>query len=206
MSVAVAPAPALRPRLVDPVSSPERTATREDRRLADGLRRRDPAALEQLHAACGRTVMGFLVRTLGDRGAAEDVFQQVFLEAWQRAAYDPERAAPLTWIMTLARSRAIDHLRRRVPEPRDPAGSLALLEGEDPGAALDGLVEQWRFAHLLGQLPEEEAAILRRRFYDGATQREIAAATGIPLGTVKMRMVQALGRLRTLIDQEERGA
>ena len=61
-------------------------------------------------------------------------------------------------------------------------------------------------AGLLSRLPDEEADILRRRFYAGATQREIADATGIPLGTVKMRMVQALGRLRDLLDAEERVA
>jgi RNA polymerase sigma-70 factor (ECF subfamily) len=106
--------------------------------------------------------------------------------------------------MTIARSRAVDQLRRRVPEPRDPSGSLALLEGEaDPRADLDALVEQWRVAHLLGQLPDEEADLLRRRFYGGRSQREIAEETGIPLGTVKMRMVHALGRLRGLIDEEE---
>ena len=180
---------------------------RADQRLADGLRRRDPAALSELHASCGRTVLGFLVRSLGDRASAEDVFQQVFLEAWQRGpSYDPGRAAPLTWLMTIARSRAIDHLRRRVPEPRDPAGSLALLEGDvDPGLNIDALAEQWHFAHLLGRLPAEEEDALRRRFYAGLSQREISAATGIPLGTVKMRMVQALRRLRDLIEAEEPG-
>ena len=122
-----------------------------------------------LHALCGRTVMGFLVRALRDRASAEDVFQQVFLEAWQRGpAYDPGRASPLTWVMSIARSRAIDQLRKRVPEPRDPAGSLALLEGEgDPETVVDELVERWRFADLLGRLPEEEADLLRRRFYGG---------------------------------------
>ena len=127
--------------------------------------------------------MGFLVRALGDRGAAEDVFQQVFLEAWQRgAAYDPERAAPLTWIMAITRSRAIDHLRRRVPEPRDPAGSLALLEAEAGSRrrSTDALLEQWRLAHLLGRLPDEEADVLRRRFYGDASQREIAAGDRDP--------------------------
>ena len=180
---------------------------RADQRLADGLRRRDPAALSELHASCGRTVLGFLVRSLGDRASAEDVFQQVFLEAWQRGpSYDPGRAAPLTWLMTIARSRAIDHLRRRVPEPRDPTGSLALLEGDvDPGLNIDALAEQWHFAYLLGRLPAEEADVLRRRFYAGLSQREISAATGIPLGTVKMRMVQALRRLRDLIEAEEPG-
>ena len=194
-------------RLAASVSAADRPVPRADRRLADGLRRRDPAALTELHATCGRTVMGFLVRTLRDRAAAEDVFQQVFLEAWQRgAAYDPDRGPPLAWLMAIARSRAIDHLRRRVPEPRDPAGALAVLEGEtDPAASVDALVEQWRFAHLLGRLPEQEADLLRRRFYGGLTQREIAEATGIPLGTVKMRMVQALARLRDMIDDEERG-
>jgi len=183
----------------------DRSVSRDDRRLAEGLRRRDPAAIAELHAACGRTVMGFLVRTLGDRGAAEDVFQQVFLEAWQRGgAYDPERAAPLTWVMAITRSRAIDQLRRRVPEPHDPTGSVALFEGAaDPGGGVDALLEQWRLAQLLEQLHDEEADVLRRRFYGGASQREIADATGIPLGTVKMRMTQGLGRLRDMIDAEE---
>ena len=177
----------------------------DDRKLADGLRRRDPDALARVHAEYGRTVLGFLLRTLRDRATAEDVFQQVMLEAWQRGpTYDPQRASPLTWLMTIARSRAVDQLRRRVPEPRDPTGSLALLEGEaDPGADLDALVEQWRVAHLLAQLPDDEADLLRRRFYGGRSQREIAEETGIPLGTVKMRMVHALGRLRGLIDEEE---
>jgi RNA polymerase sigma-70 factor, ECF subfamily len=177
----------------------------DDRQLADGLRRRDPDALARLHAEYGGTLLGFLVRTLRNRATAEDVFQQVMLEVWQRGPdYDPGRASPLTWLMTIARSRAVDQIRRRVPEPRDPAGSLALLEGEaDPETDIDALVEQWRMAHLLTRLPEEEADLLRRRFYGGRSQREIAEATGIPLGTVKRRMVQALARLRDLIDEEE---
>jgi RNA polymerase sigma-70 factor, ECF subfamily len=188
------------------VPGTDRTVPTADRRLADGLGRRDAAALRELHERCGGSVFGFLVRTLGDRGAAEDVFQQVFLEAWQRGpAYDPERAGPMTWLLSIARSRAIDHMRRRVPEPRDPAGSLALLEGaSDPAADVDALLESWRLAHLLDRLPDAESDVLRRRFYREQTQREIAADTGIPLGTVKMRMVQGLGRLRTLLDEEGR--
>jgi RNA polymerase sigma-70 factor (ECF subfamily) len=208
VTVATLPIHAEPPTTLAPVSAFDRSVSRAERALADGLRRQDARALRELHETCGRTVLGFLVRTLGDRGAAEDVFQQVFLEVWQRGpSYDPERAAPLTWIMTIARSRAIDHLRRRVPEPRDPAGTIAMLEGKaDPGADLDALAEQWRMAALLARLPDEEADLLRRRFYGGASQSEIAEATGTPLGTVKMRMVQGLSRLRDLIDAEERGA
>ena len=130
--------------------------------------------------------------------------QQVFLEVWQRApSYDPERASILTWIMTIARSRAIDELRRRRPEPHDPTGRFDIAEDADPERSPDALVERWRIAHLLSRLRPEEAELLRMRFYEELSQSEIADRTEIPLGTVKMRMVGALRRLRDLIEQEE---
>jgi RNA polymerase sigma-70 factor, ECF subfamily len=185
-----------------------RSPSRTERRLAAALARQDPDALRSLHAEHGATVLGFLIRVLGDRATAEDVCQQVFMEVWQRGdRFDPRRGSALTWIMASARSRAIDQLRRRIPEPRDPAGALALLEGDhDPAAAVDALLEQWRFAHLLRRLPPEESDVLRRRFYEGRSQTEIAEATGMPLGTVKLRMVQGLRRLREALDAEEAGA
>ena len=104
----------------------------------------------------------------------------------------------------IARSRAIDQLRRRVPEPHDPEDTVArpnraAISEQDPN---DALLEQWRIAQLLTRLPSQQATMLRMRFYDGLSQRDIAAQTGIPLGTVKMRMVQALERLRQLLDEE----
>ena len=139
------------------------------------------------------------MRLLGDRAAAEDVQQQVFTEVWRRAGdYDPRRAGLLTWLLTIARSRAIDHLRRRVPEPRDPQ----LPDARAVPADADALLERWRLAHLLGRLPENEHALLRLRFYDELSQSEISAATGIPIGTVKARMVRGLTRLREMIEVE----
>ncbi len=170
--------------------------------LAKRLRKRDRAALESLYSEYAPTVLGYLINSLGDRGAAEDVHQQVFLEVWQRApTYDPERASVLTWIMTIARSRAVDELRRRRPEPHDPTDDFDVAE--DPGQSLDALVERWRVAHLLSLLRTEEAELLRMRFYEGLSQSEVAERTDIPLGTVKMRMVTALRRLRDLIEDEE---
>ncbi len=169
--------------------------------LVERLIARDPRALAEVHERFGSACFGFLVKMLRDPQAAEDVQQQVFLEVWQRApTFDPDRAGLLTWIMTIARSRAIDHLRRRVPEP---AGTLA----SEPGAArvdaeADRLIEHWHFVGLLAQLPGDEARVLRLRFYDELTQVEIAERTGIPLGTVKSRMVSGLGRLRVLIEQQ----
>jgi RNA polymerase sigma-70 factor (ECF subfamily) len=109
--------------------------------------------------------------------------------------------------MTIARSRAIDHLRKRVPEPRDTSDpSSPAAQAESPAAAreLDDLLDRWRVAGLLRQIPKEEADLLRMRFYEELSQSEIAERTQIPLGTVKMRMVKALGRLRELIEDEDR--
>lgn len=175
---------------------------RDEQRLAQRLVERDEGALADVYARYGRATFGFLLRTLRDRPAAEDVQQQVFLEAWQRATqYDPERGSLFTWLMTIARSRAIDQLRRRVPVPQDPSESPAL---ETPVApAVDELVEHWHMVELLRRLPHDEAELLRRRFYGGLSQSEIASETGVPLGTVKMRMVSGLRRLRTMMEPEE---
>jgi RNA polymerase sigma-70 factor (ECF subfamily) len=175
-------------------------------RFRRAVQRRDRKTLEEVHAEYAPTVLGYLINVLGDRGRAEDVHQQVFLEVWQRAPdYDPGRASVLTWIMTIARSRAIDELRRRVPEPRDPveSPSLALAADDDPERSPDALVERWRVAHLLSRLRPDEAQLLRMRFYEDLSQSEIAERTAIPLGTVKMRMVSALERLRELVEEEK---
>jgi RNA polymerase sigma-70 factor, ECF subfamily len=187
------------------VSSPNADQPRADadRRLALRLAARDPRALEETYERYGRICFGYLVNALRDRSAAEDVQQQVFLEAWERASnYDSRRASLLTWIMTIARSRAIDYLRRRVPEP---VGNLAIAEQAQTAIdETEALVEHWRFAGLLERLHPDEARMLRMRFYDELTQSEIAQRTGVPLGTVKMRMVSGLRRLRELLEEQER--
>jgi RNA polymerase sigma-70 factor (ECF subfamily) len=103
-------------------------------------------------------------------------------------------------VLTIARSRAIDELRRRRPEPLDPA---ELPEPAVAGAApQDQALDRWRMAHLLAQLPAEERRLLELRFYAELSQSEIAAETGVALGTVKTRMVRGLERLRGLMDEE----
>lgn len=176
---------------------------RDEQRLVERLAQRDPAGLQEVYERFGRTTFGFLLRALRDRATAEDVQQQVYLEVWQRGSqYDPRRASLLTWIMLIARSRAVDHLRRRVPEPTDPSAAVAQLDSASVDTEIDELVDHWHMAHLLHQLPRDEAELLRRRFYGGLNQREIAAETGIPLGTVKMRMVDGLRRLRDLMEAD----
>ena len=136
---------------------------------------------------------------LRDRGAAEDVFQHVMTEVWRRRTqYDPERSGLTTWLLTIARSRAIDEMRRRRPDPVDPAD----LPEQAQAAPEDHLLDQWRVRQLLDHLPEEERVLLELRFFEDCSQSEIAERTGIALGTIKARMVRGLDRLRTLLELE----
>jgi RNA polymerase sigma-70 factor, ECF subfamily len=173
------------------------------RALVRAVQGRDPQAAGLLLASYGATLRGFLWEVLGDREAVEDVLQQTLLQAWRRGAdYDPARSSLSTWLLVIARTRALDHLRQRVPEPFDPADVIVALDRQSDDA-MDELLERWRVAALLAALPVEESRLLGLRFQLGLTQSEIAHRTGIPLGTVKMRMVQALRRLRQLLDDEE---
>ena len=107
----------------------------------------------------------------------------------------------LTWIMTIARSRALDHSRRRVPEPHDPSTATTMAESADSrGTDIERAIDDWHFSQLIDSLPEHEAEILRYRFHGELSQSEISERTGVPLGTVKSRMVSALERLRTQME------
>ncbi len=168
--------------------------------LVARLQREDEGAIAVFEERYGRVLTGFLRDSLPDPGTAEEVRQQVLTEVWRRGAdYDPARASVLTWALMIARSRAADEHRRRRPTPIDPTTVEDSVE--DP--ELDGLLDRWRVAALLERIPSGEAGVLRMRFYEGLSQSEIAARTGVPLGTVKTRMIRGLARLRELIGEEE---
>ena len=181
-----------------------RAPTDGERRLAARLARGDQSALGEIQTEYSGVLRGYLQRALQDRAAAEDVFQQVMVEVWQRgASFDPERGSMLSWLMAIARSRMIDHVRRRVPEPQDPGETTRLIDLRGSASDAEGdLASQWQMAHLLTQIPREEARILWLRFHRDYSQREISAEMGIALGTVKMRMVTGLARLRELMEGE----
>jgi RNA polymerase sigma-70 factor, ECF subfamily len=197
---------ALPASMTDTAPLSPRRRRRADRQAARALKDRRPEALALVMQAHGRTLLGYLTGLLRDRATAEDVLQQVLLEVWQRApSYDPERAGLLTWVLTIAKSRALDELRRRVPEPVDPSimaeqAALSRPTDGDP----ERMLEQWRIAALLERLPRNEASLLRLRFYEDLTQTEIAARTGISVGTIKTRMVNGLAQLRDLLEAEQR--
>ena len=155
------------------------------------------ARVYDLHAALVHTLA---LRILRERGEAEEVVQDVFLQVWRQAeAYATERGTPEAWLVTLTRSRAIDKLRsrRRRDEMARPADDPERLPGPAVAESAAGPAEaRVMLGGALADLPSAQRQVLELAYFDGLTQSEIAARLGQPLGTVKTRMRSGLERLR----------
>ena len=164
------------------------------RSVASGNR----GALAELYRRTSAKLFGICVRVLGSEAEAEDVLQEVYLIVWNKAdRFDPAKASPITWLAVLARNKAIDRLRvRKLPtDPIESAGEV----GDDRPSALDVLEtvqEQQRLAGCLDELEEQQRAMIRAAFLDGATYPELAEREGVPLGTMKSWIRRGLLRLR----------
>jgi RNA polymerase sigma-70 factor (ECF subfamily) len=160
------------------------------RRIADG----DHAALAELYDRYAPMVTGLAVRILHDLGDAEDVVQAVFLQVWRQAGrYDTARGAPSAWLCTIARSRALDHLRRRVARRENHTTALY-----QPTVA-PATVERLAVRRALRDLAPVQRRALELAYYEGLTQTEIAARLREPLGTIKTRIRGGMARLRTAL-------
>lgn len=173
-----------------------------DIELLKAVSRGDEQALAQLYDNYRVILFGLLVRILNSREEAEDVLQEVFLQVWRRAKdFDETRGKPFTWLVTLARSRAIDRLRSLGARDRVAQASVREASEEVSDAAFDTFRSEQRtlVTSALSQLPEEQKRPLVLAYFDGLTQSEIAANLGAPLGTVKTRMRAGMIKLRELL-------
>ena len=173
-----------------------------DVELLKAVARGDEQALAQLYDSYRVILFGLLVRILNSREEAEDVLQEVFLQVWRRARdFDETRGKPFTWLVTLARSRAIDRLRSLGARDRVAQASVREAAEEVSDAARDTFRSEQRalVTSALSQLPEEQKRPLVLAYFDGLTQSEIAAKLGAPLGTVKTRMRAGMIKLRELL-------
>ena len=176
-----------------------------------GLVGRDPDAMAALYDRYGGLVYSIGFRVLRDDQEAEQLALDVFQELWDRAdRFNPERAKPRTYLLTVTRSRSIDRLRKRRSsrEPRGvggeagPSGGGGWLEGladpsaADPGAGLLAAEERARIDAALGALHGGERDAISLSFFDDLTHPQIAEALGLPLGTVKTRIRRGLLKLR----------
>jgi RNA polymerase sigma-70 factor, ECF subfamily len=173
----------------------------EDARLVERLRTDETgAAMRDLYRLYGGELYGFALNALGDRGAAEEIVQEVFLRAWRHAGrYDAERAAVRTWLYQITRHAIIDARRRASARP-----GLPLQEPPDEfegGASLEQAMLGWQVAAALERLTPEHRQMIRMAQFRGLTMREIADHTGLPLGTVKSRTWYALRSLRLVLEE-----
>lgn len=173
-----------------------------DVNLLHAIARRDEAALGSLYDRYRLILFGLLVRILNSREEAEDILQEVFVQVWRRAAdFDEMRGKPFTWLVTLARSRAIDRLRLLGARDRVAIAAARDAPDEASDAALDAFRSEQRqiVAEALAELPEDQRRALVLAYFEGLTQSEIAARLGSPLGTIKTRMRSGMIKLRTLL-------
>ncbi|HZP75873.1 MAG TPA: sigma-70 family RNA polymerase sigma factor [Pseudolabrys sp.] len=164
----------------------------------------DRAALQSTYQLTSAKLFGVCLRILGDRGEAEDVLQEVYLTVWQRAgAFDPGRASPMTWLITMARNKAIDRLRsqgtNRRMEPIDVAEDVADAAPR-ADAALQSAQTSSRLHGCLGGLAAHEQAALRGAFFDGNTYEQLAERMRVPLGTMKSWIRRALTKLKACME------
>lgn len=157
--------------------------------------RQDKTAFAALFQHFAPRVKGFLMKSGTDAALAEDCAQDVMAVLWHKAAlYDPARASVATWVFTIARNRRIDVARKaRRPEPEE----LDWGETEpDQADVYEAGQETARLVAAMADLPEKQRALIQRAFYADLSHSEIAAETGLPLGTIKSRIRLALDRLR----------
>lgn len=161
----------------------------------------DHAGLAELYDRHATAVYSLALRIVRRPEDAEDVAQQVFSQVWHTAAtYDRSRGVVAAWLLMMARSRAIDCLRRRDSTRGDGAGDAQLAAIPDPGPSVEHVVatrEQLQHARVaLDGLPEPQRETLELAYYAGLTHSEISERTATPLGTVKTRLRSALQALR----------
>ena len=176
--------------------------------LLHAIARGDEQALASLYDRYKVILFGLVLRILRRRDEAEDVLQELFLQVWKRATdFDAARGRPFTWLVTMARSRAIDRLRSL--DARNRAGvEAARAAGEEWADAVTDAIrsEQGEIVRrALAELPEEQRRALLLAYFEGLTQTEIAARLNAPLGTIKTRMRSGMIRLRELLREKMNG-
>jgi RNA polymerase sigma-70 factor (ECF subfamily) len=174
-----------------------------DQHLMRSFAARDPSAADALYERFAGRIYGLGLVMLGNDAAAQDLVQDTFVKLWRSAErYDRSRGKLETWVLLMARSLAIDAIRRRVLEARTLEHTDRPTEADqDPGpddrAVTLDLTDRARRA--MASLPPEQRAALELAYLGGKTSAEISDLEGIPVGTAKTRIRAALLRLREML-------
>jgi RNA polymerase sigma-70 factor (ECF subfamily) len=178
-------------------------ADRTDRIQMDRLARGDLGALDRLYEQYGAMAFSIAYRITRDRSAAEDVVQEAFLGAWRNAArYVDARGSVRTWLFSIVHHRAIDSIRRRRPTVELPDAEASLpdtLTLPDTWADVELRLDRESVRTAMGSISDVQREAIELAYFGGLTQTEIAARTGVPLGTVKGRLRLGLQGLRAAL-------
>jgi RNA polymerase sigma-70 factor, ECF subfamily len=173
-------------------------------RIADG----DQTAFAQFYDATSRSVFGIVLHVLRDRAQAEEVTQEIYVEAWRNVSqFDASLGSPSAWINTMAHRRAVDRVRSadrsaaRDQRHFEAGGALTALDTADLVAQAD---EGQRVRDALSTLPEAQRTALHLAYFEGRSYREVAEFLEVPLGTVKTRIRDAMKRLKGQLGEASR--
>jgi RNA polymerase sigma-70 factor (ECF subfamily) len=176
-----------------------------DRACVERMRASDTRALEALMDRYGDLLYSLTLRIVGRAAEAEDVVQETWLQVWRKAGtYDAARGAVGAWLVTMARSRALDRIRSLTSRQRaeTASGVDPAPPAEDASAGAAQRQLQGRVREALGQLGESQRRVLELAYFGGLSQSEIASQLATPLGTIKSWTRQGLSRLRELVPRE----
>ena len=164
----------------------------------------DQLALASLYQNSSRVVYGLLLRILNEHGLAEEVLLDVYMQVWRQAdSYDEGRGSPMAWMLTIARSRAIDRLRSGRQELLLRESFEAIEENVSSDIDVEenaAIAEvQGKVREALETLPAEQREVIEMAYYGGLSHSEIALQLEQPLGTVKTRVRLGMMKLRDLL-------
>ena len=160
--------------------------------------RGDADAFDAVYDQVAATVFGMVRRVVRDPAQSEEVTQDVLLEVWRNAAkFDPGRGSATAWVMTLAHRRAVDRVRSVQKESeRERRTAVADVPFDEVAEAVESGLERERVRRCLGSLTELQRESVTLAYYGGYTYSQVASLLGVPDGTIKTRMRDALIRLR----------
>lgn len=161
------------------------------------------AALRRVYAATSVKLFGVIFRILGRRDLAEDVLQEVYIRVWERAGeFNPAEGSPIAWLVTIARKRALDDIRRTTTRPLDECPNPLDASGDgNPIGDHEQQEEHHRLLACLDRLGPDMKEVVVLAYYYGMTREEIARRTNRPVATVQAWLRQGLARVKDSLGQ-----